>query len=147
MSQPIALPCLCATLRRASRALTQMYEQALRSEGVRATQFTILQVLSRARELSQGSLGDLLAMDSTTLSRTLAIMLREKWVAERRGDDRRERYLRLADRGEALLERATPVWEKAQSEVRRRLGKQAWDDLQRLANHVTEIATNKKELL
>lgn len=145
MSEPIALPCMCATLRRTSRALTQLYEHALRSEGVRASQFTILQVLSRAGELSQGKLGDILAMDSTTLSRTLAIMLREKWVAERRGEDRRERYLRLADGGNALLQRLTSAWEKVQSDVRRRLGKPAWDDLQRLANQTTRIATEEKE--
>lgn len=145
MSDPITLPCMCATLRRTSRALTQMYEQALRSEGVRSSQFTILQVLSRAGDLSQGKLGEILAMDSTTLSRTLAIMLREKWIAERRGDDRRERYLRLAERGKALLERGTPAWEGAQAEVRRRLGKQAWDDLQRLANQATEVVTTEKE--
>ena len=43
-----ALPCLCASFRRASRALTQLYEQALRPLGVRATQFTVLQVLQLA---------------------------------------------------------------------------------------------------
>jgi len=147
MNEPVVLPCMCATLRRASRALTQFYENAARAEGVRAGQFTILQVLSRAGELSQGKLGKVLAMDSTTLSRTLRVMRREKWIEERRGDDRRERYFRLADRGKALLQRGTPQWEKTQSEVRRRLGKQAWDDLQRLANQATKALTTGKELL
>ena len=87
---------MCSSVRRASRALTQLYEQALRPLGLRSTQFTILQVLSRAGEVSQGHLGEKLAMDSTTLTRTLDIMLRQGWVAERRGEDRRQRWLRLA---------------------------------------------------
>src|SRR5690348_10334206 len=61
-----SLPCFCASLRRASRALTQVYEQALRPLGLRGTQFTILQALSLAGEVPQGELGRILAMDSTT---------------------------------------------------------------------------------
>src|SRR5438067_4878742 len=94
------LPCMCGNFRRTSRAMTQLYEDALRPLGLRATQFTILQVLSRAGEVSQGQLGEMLAMDSTSLTRTLGIMRREGWVAERRGEDRRQRWLRLAKAGE-----------------------------------------------
>src|SRR6266700_3979162 len=112
------LPCMCSSIRRASRAMTQLYEDALRPLGLRATQFTILQVLSRAGEVSQGHLGEMLAMDSTSLTRTLGIMRREGWIAERRGEDRRERWLRLAKTGEARLSRALPVWEKTHSELR-----------------------------
>ena len=69
-----SLPCMCATLRRASRALTQLYDEALRPLGLRATQFTVLQALSLTGEVSQRDLGQLLAMDSTTLTRTLEIL-------------------------------------------------------------------------
>src|SRR5215471_2139792 len=84
------LPCTCATLRRASRALTQFYEDALRPLGLRSSQLTLLQVLDRAGERTQGELGRILAMDSTTLTRTLAIMAREGLIAKQRGEDRRE---------------------------------------------------------
>ena len=66
------LPCLCASLRRASRALTQLYDEALRPLRLRGSQFTILQALLLVGEVSQGELGQMLAMDSTTLTRTLA---------------------------------------------------------------------------
>jgi len=102
------LPCMCASLRRASRALTQLYDEALRPVGLRATQFTILQALSLAGEVSQGGLAQILAMDSTTLTRTLRIMGREGWIAERRGQDRRERLLRLANAGRHQFNRALP---------------------------------------
>src|SRR5260370_24454958 len=82
------LPCMCGNFRRTARALTQLYDQALRPLGLRATQFTILQFLSLAGEVSQGHLGEMLAMDSTTLTRTLEIMARRGWIAERRGEGR-----------------------------------------------------------
>jgi len=131
------LPCLCATLRRTARALTQLYEEALRPLGLRSSQFTILQVLWRMGEKSQGALGDILAMDSTSLSRTLAIMRRRGWIAERRGKDRRERLLRIAAPGEALLHRGLPQWEKVQASLRAQLGDAAWENLFQLNNHLT----------
>jgi DNA-binding MarR family transcriptional regulator len=138
--------CMCGNFRRASRALTQLYDDALRPTGLRATQFTILQVLSRAGELSQGELGQILAMDSTTLTRTLRIMSREGWIAERRGEDRRERWLRLAKAGRDQFNRAFPRWEKVQAQLERQLGAKRWHDLHQLANEVTAALTRKGDL-
>ncbi|HMD38976.1 MAG TPA: MarR family winged helix-turn-helix transcriptional regulator [Candidatus Acidoferrum sp.] len=135
------LPCMCGSFRRAARALTQLYEAALRPLALRATQFTILQALSQAGEVSQGRLGEMLAMDSTSLTRTLAIMVRRGWISERRGSDRRERRLRLSRAGQAKLGRALPVWEEVQSRVQREVGEKDWNDLLRLARQVTGSVT------
>lgn len=134
------LPCLCGNLRRASRALTQLYDEALRPTGLRATQFTVLQALSLAGEVSQRRLGEILAIDSTTLTRTLAVMSREGWIAERRGEDRRERRLRLSRSGESQLYRALPFWEKVQVSMRDQLGEQTWRTLFLLTRQITSFA-------
>lgn len=136
------LPCMCASFRRASRALTQLYDDALRPLGLRATQFTVLQVLARAGEVSQGALGRILAMDSTTLTRTLDILDRNGWIVKREGSsDRRERRIGLTKTGEALLRRALPRWEEAQARLHTRLGDQRWASLLKLAGEVTNVAT------
>ena len=142
-----SLACMCGSIRRTSRALTQLYEQTLRPLGLRATQFTILQVLARAGEVSQGQLGEILAMDSTSLTRTLKIMIQQSWVAERPGRDRRERWLRLSKTGEAQMKRALPAWDKIQSRLRREMGEPAFDKLIREANRLTAIALNQGESL
>jgi DNA-binding MarR family transcriptional regulator len=138
---------MCGSFRRTSRALTQFYDHALRPSGLRATQFTILQVFSVAGEVSQGQLGEMLAMDSTTLTRTIEIMSRHGWIAERRGEDRRERWLSLSKTGEAQLNRALPAWNKVQSRLRRKLGEQSWKHLQQLTNQVTDLVTSQGEVL
>jgi DNA-binding MarR family transcriptional regulator len=138
-----SLPCMCANFRRTSRALTQLYENALRPLGLRATQLTILQALSRAGEVSQGQLGEMLAMDTTSLTRTLAIMSRQGWIAGRRGKDKRERRLRLSSTGERKLRCAMPVWERTQSQLRGQLGEQAWNSLLQVTHRVTEIVTTQ----
>lgn len=137
------LPCMCSSFRRTARALTQLYQEALRPLGLHTSQFTILQVLSLTGGVSQGQLGAMLAMDSTTLTRTLENMIRQGWIAERRGQDRRERRLRLAKGGERLLGRALPIWEAAQLHLQQRLGPQAWKDILQLTNEVTQIALSQ----
>jgi len=139
MSKPttFALPCMCASFRRASRVLTQHYDTALRPLGLRATQFTLLQALSQAGEVSQRTLGEILAIDSTTLTRTLAIMGRRGWIASRSGEDRRERWLSLSEAGSAEFKRARPHWEKVQQGLRARLGTKRWNKLLNLTNEVT----------
>jgi DNA-binding MarR family transcriptional regulator len=132
---------MCASFRRASRALTQHYEAALRPLGLRATQFTLLQALSLAGEVSQGTLGEILAIDSTTLTRTIAIMERRGWIASRSGEDRRERLLSLSKAGRAEYNRALPHWEEIQQELRARLGNKRWNELLNLSNEVTAKVT------
>lgn len=132
---------MCASFRRAARALTQRYDEALRPLGLRATQFTILQVLFRAGDLTQGRLGQILAMDSTTLTRTLETMIAHGWIAKRPGKDRRERRVYRTRAGEELFRRATQRWEKAQADLRRRLGAGRWDQLLQSTNEVTATVT------
>jgi len=143
MTKPAAvrLSCMCASFRRASRALTQHYEAALRPLGLRATQFTLMQALSFAGEISQGKLGEILAIDSTTLTRTLAIMERRGSIASRSGEDRRERLLSLSKAGRAEYKRTLPYWEKVQQELRSRLGNKRWNELLNLTNQVTAEVT------
>jgi DNA-binding MarR family transcriptional regulator len=139
----LKLPCLCANLRRAARAITQAYEGALRPFGLSASQLTILQVLQRAGDLSQGQLGDVLVMDSTTLTRTLEIMSRQGWITKRKGRDRRERLLSLAKAGREKLGRAEPAWEAAQAAVQRQFGGEHWNALQQLSNELTDVLTTQ----
>jgi DNA-binding MarR family transcriptional regulator len=147
MTNPLipSLPCICASLRRASRAVTQLYEDALRPTGLRGTQFTVLQTLSLAGEVTQGQLGQILAIDSTTLTRTLNIMGRHGWIAKRRGQDRREWRMRLSKAGETQFKQALPHWQKAQTLLRRQLGDELSNNLMKLTQNVTNALIDKGE--
>jgi DNA-binding MarR family transcriptional regulator len=126
--------------------LTQAYEDALRPTGLRATQFTVLQALSLAGEVSQKQLGEILGIDSTTLTRTLKIMSREGWIAVRRGEDRRERLIRLTASGEGRFRGAVPAWQVAQARLRGSLGEQGWQELMEMSNRVTEMVTREGDM-
>ena len=78
---------------------TQFYDAALRPSGLRITQFTLLQALTLASGISQKQLGELLQIDSTTLTRTLAPLRKKGWLRSATGTDRRELRLSLTCRG------------------------------------------------
>jgi DNA-binding MarR family transcriptional regulator len=118
-----SLPCYCATLRQAARAATAFYEEALADSGVRVTQFTVLQVLKTTSDLQTTEVGELIGIDQTTATRTLALMKKNRLVVDSTGTDRRERRWRLTALGEATFRRVQPKWELAQAMVERRLGR------------------------
>jgi DNA-binding MarR family transcriptional regulator len=128
---------MCASFRRVSRALTQRYDAALRPLGLSITQFTILQALSLTQQASQGQLSEILSMDSTTLTRTLAIMHTHGWIDKREGTDHRQRLLGLTPAGKSEFNRALPHWRKAQAQLRTKLGKKLWDSLTSQVNTLT----------
>src|SRR6202040_2061119 len=102
------LPCACANLRQAARVVTQFYDGVLRPSGLRATQFTLLQALQRAPGISQKGLAELLGIDSTTLTRTLALLRRRGCVRSETGSDRRALRLFLTPAGQREYKGALP---------------------------------------
>jgi len=122
----LPLDCACASLRRAARAVSRAYDDELRSAGVKGTQLTLLQVLNRAGTSTQAALGERLALDSTTLSRTLKPLARAGWIRAGGGEDRREVRWTLTPAGRRRLERALPAWERAQARLRKRVGEKYW---------------------
>lgn len=136
------LPCACANLRRAARAVTRLYNEELRSEQIEITQFTILMALERAGEISQGKLGKLLALDSTTLTRMLDLLRKRGWVQEQEGEDRRFRIIRLTAAGRAKLQRTLPHWKRAQDRMKSALGEQTMSELGGLLSKVAAMSAD-----
>jgi DNA-binding MarR family transcriptional regulator len=128
---------MCATLRRATRALTQLYDDELRPTGLRATQFTILQALDLAGPVNQKRLGQILGMDSTSLTRALEPLSRQGWIERERGEDRREWRFQLSPAGKAQFHLALPRWQRLQQRLQKQLGPQLWTGVMQTANQLT----------
>ena len=129
------LVCACASLRRAARAVTQAYDAELRATGLNPAQFGLLYFLWRFGEASQGKLGEMLAIDTTTLTRTLEPLRKSGWIRARSGNDRRERHWSITPAGERKRASAAPRWEAAQARLRSRLGAGRFQSL------LSELAT------
>ncbi|MGH9537060.1 MAG: MarR family winged helix-turn-helix transcriptional regulator [Terriglobales bacterium] len=134
------LPCACQNLRRVTRVVTRIYDQELRKAGLEGTQFSLLTAVAAAGETNQKRLSEGFAMDSTTLTRTLGLLLKEGWVRARRGEDRRERLFRLTRAGERKMAQAQPHWERAEQRLQRELGDEGWKSMRQAISRIMEAA-------
>ena len=115
-------PCVCGRLRRAARALTQMYDDALVETGLRVTQFALLRKLSSRGSLRICELASIMLLDRTALSRNLQPLVADGLLRIAAGKDARTREVSLTRLGRARLAAAKPAWDRAQREVSHRLG-------------------------
>jgi DNA-binding MarR family transcriptional regulator len=114
--------CVCFNIRKAARAISQLYDDVLRPSGLRVTQFSILAVTRRLGPVTVTRLAEETVTDRTTLTRNLKVLGQQKLIQITPGHDRREREVTLTDRGRAALAQAYPFWKKIQAQVTQRLG-------------------------
>jgi DNA-binding MarR family transcriptional regulator len=138
-SAPPELVCACANLRRAARALSRLYEDALAPVDLSSTQMTVLMFLRRRGPQPLSELAASLAMDRTSLYRALRPLERRELVRVRATADRRAKEVLLTKDGERHLERAIPHWEEAQRKFLDGFGAAAWDGLRRGLTRVVTV--------
>jgi DNA-binding MarR family transcriptional regulator len=118
--------CHCAALRRASRRISQFYDEKLGPTGLRVSQYGILAVLYEARRLSINELARRMALDRTTMGKNLRPLQRDGLVRVSPSEsDGRSREIALTAAGLAALKAAAPLWREAQQEFEESNGRQA----------------------
>ena len=121
--------CACANLRKASRAVTQVYDADLRPTGLKATQFTVLATLATVGDIPLTRLADAMVMDRTTLTRNLKPLVARGLVRVAPDGDRRIRRINLTRSGAVAFDQALPYWRKAQARLVDGLGRTRWRGL------------------
>ena len=131
-------PCACIRLRRAARALTQLYDDAMAPSGLHSTQFSLLRTLQRTGPMRITELAAAQLVDRTALSRNLDPLAARGLVAITAGRDARTRDVAVTPAGQAALRAALPHWKRAQAQVARHLG---MPELEALMATLAEIET------
>src|SRR6476469_692575 len=114
VAEVIAAECLAVRVRALNRAVTALYDEALRPHGLRVGQLNLLVAVARMGTARPADLCRVLCMDKSTLSRDVEVMRRNGWL-EVESPGGRSRPLRLSPLGQALLERVAPAWRQAQA--------------------------------
>ena len=136
---PAELVCACANLRRAARAVSRLYEDALAPVDLSSTQMTLLMFLGRRGPTLLTTLASALAMDRTSLYRALRPLERRELVRVRATADRRAKEVLLTVDGERHLAKAMPYWHRAQKTFLDAFGTSAWDRLRQGLTHVVSV--------
>jgi DNA-binding MarR family transcriptional regulator len=126
----IGQTCTVFNLRKASRVVTQLYEEIMKPSGILPTQFTLL-VASRAwGPITISSMAEALVMDRTTLTRNLKPLERDGLLSVSPGKvDQRAREVSLTSKGLKQLKQALPLWNEAQRKIKQSLGATRLDNL------------------
>lgn len=132
--------CVCFQLRKASRAITQLYDAAFQECGIRSTQFALLVAIAKEEPITFTDLGELMVIDPTTLSRSLRKLESAGQVKIASGRDRRERWVRLSGKGRRVMEESVPHWRKVQAAVVSRLSHPDWSHIQKSLQEIKEVA-------
>ena len=134
-AEVIAAECLAVRVRALNRAVTALYDDALRPHGLRVGQLNLLVAVARMGTARPGDLCRALCMDKSTLSRDVEVMRRNGWL-EVEDAGGRSRPLRLSPEGQALLERVAPAWRQAQAQARTLIGDDGAEALLQIARRL-----------
>ena len=133
-------PCTCLNLRRAARAITEYYDNYLKTEGISVSQMVLLRHVDYFKSVTMTHLAKQMRIDRTTLNRNLKPLVEQGFVEIVPGKDSRTREIHLLDEGKNKLKRAMALWVQAQGGVRDYLGS---DDAAKL----TELAAKIEALV
>ena len=142
--QDAFLKCTCFNLRKATRAVTQLYDEFLRPSGIRATQFSLLMLVRGMGPIRITELAEKAVMDRTTLKRNVDLLEHGGLVRVTPGKDARVREVILTAAGEDRLIIALPLWRQAQAQVRKQLGQDRSDRL--LADLTVAVRSTEQEV-
>lgn len=130
------LQCSCHRMRRSTRSVTRLYEQALDGSGITINQFSVLSALTQHGPSTATELARLLGSDRTTMTRTLERMEDSMLVESAEAADGREHPFTVAPDGQEAMERAVKGWRRAEGTLVRALGRDRLSLLWQLLNDV-----------
>ena len=137
-------PCVCSALRMVCRhSVVRRYPAAERTPGHAVQYFS---TIARNGEANLRQLEAALAIDQTTLTRSLNLLERDRMIERVPHPDGRIKAMRLTRKGRRVLNVARPLWAQAPDKVPRGLGTRVWDDAQRRLARLLHVAVEKRRL-
>ncbi|MDQ0779048.1 DNA-binding MarR family transcriptional regulator [Streptomyces aurantiacus] len=124
--------CNVTAIRKASRRLTQLYDEALRPVGLRSTQYSVLAELTAnaGNPPTMRQLADSLIMDRSALGHAVRPLVRDGLLALEEGQaDRRSRLISVTPKGRNLFRRAQLSWQEVQDYVAAAMGDEQAENL------------------
>ena len=127
ISKQMVSQCACFWVRAAARRLTRDYDEALQPLGLKMTQFSVLSIIKFSQPKSITNMASMMAMERTSLVRTLNLLEKNGYVLLGQEGYRREREMKLTKAGEKIYQKALPLWEAVQTTFKARLDDDEWE--------------------
>ena len=137
VAREIGRDCLAVRVRLLSRAITRIYDAALRPHGLTVAQLNLLTSIAVREPAPAGDVAEVLSMEISTLSRNAQLLRDDGLVRIDRAKRGNGRVLSLTDTGSEKLVELRPAWREAQRQTRELIG----------ASHATSIKRSVDDML
>jgi DNA-binding MarR family transcriptional regulator len=135
--------CACFDLRKATRAVSRLYDDCLRPLDLNITQYSLLRVIEGTPQIAVSTLD--MVMERTSITRALAPLERDGLIHSRAGSDKRTRIVSLTKKGSRLIANAKPHWEEAQKTFLDLIGDKRWTAMRGLLRDTTRLVRHRPE--
>ena len=121
--------CTAFNLKKATRAVQNLYDEAFKGVGLEGTQFTVLSHVFIFGPISITKLAESMHVDRTTVARNLNPLVKKGLIETKQGKDRRAKFINVTDEGKRVLIQALPVWRNTHKQIVASIGREKWADL------------------
>jgi Transcriptional regulators len=128
--------CLCGNLRLATRVVTAAYDEKLAAAGISSAQLSVLWCVMSAERLSMQRIGELLAMEKSTVTRNVAAMRAKGLLRVEPGADGRVKEVCPTPAGKRAFATAIGHWQSAQRDMASLLGAERFRALVAQTRHL-----------
>jgi DNA-binding MarR family transcriptional regulator len=134
IAQEIGGDCLAVRVRLLNRAVTRVYDAALRPHGLTIAQLNLLTSIANWQPVTAGRIAGLLSMEISTLSRNAQLLAADGLIRIERAEHGNGRVLALTDAGADKLAELLPAWRAAQRQAGELVGADAAGSIKRLVD-------------
>ena len=120
--EAVGRECIANKVRLLNRAVTAIYDEALRPHELKISQMSVLVTVSVLGRASPGAVGRRLHMEKSTLSRNVDRMRARGWLEAAPTENGRDTELYVTAAGRRLLKKVHPAWSAAQERAAELLG-------------------------
>ena len=128
----------CATIKRAEQKITTLYNRYLERAGITRGQYALLVNIQNHPGISVSGLAERMNLERATLERNLRPLGRRRRNRDA-AQSGRSRSLELTEEGKEILETAVSLWQQAQQEFERQMGKERAQLLLQLLEEIISL--------
>jgi|HubBroStandDraft_6_1064221.scaffolds.fasta_scaffold112151_2 DNA-binding MarR family transcriptional regulator len=136
VANEIGRDCLAVRVRLLNRAITRIYDAALRPHGLTIAQLNLLISIANRQPAPAGEVARLLSMEISTLSRNARLLSTQGLIEIEHAEHGNGRILTLTDEGSEKLAELRPAWRAAQRDAQGLLGDDAARSIKRLVDQM-----------
>jgi DNA-binding MarR family transcriptional regulator len=130
----IGRDCLAVRVRLLNRAITRVYDDALRPHGLTIAQLNLLISIAARQPVPAGEIAQILSMEISTLSRNARLLRQDGLIEIGRAKHGNGRILSLTDAGAQMIAKLRPAWRTAQRDAQELLGDDASEAIKRVVD-------------